>query len=113
MNFEHLQAMCDDAMRRITNHINRAAGQHQRAIRNQFAWARHDLNKNTRLAIPATDRPRAMDARADRRACPPAARGTSNRSALIRDSAADVALSIVLGISFALLALHGLNALFH
>lgn len=113
MNLDHLQAMCTDAMRRITSHINRAAGQHQRAIRNQFAWARHDLTQNTRVAVPTTDRPRAMDARADRSARTPAARTTASRAVLIRDSAADVALSIVLGISFALLALHGLNALFH
>ena len=113
MNRDRLQAMCTDAMRRITSHINRAAGQHQRAIRKQFDEARHADTTPARVAVPTTDRPRAMDARADRSARPTAARATSRRSVLIRDSAADVALSIVLGISFALLTLHGLNALFH
>ena len=72
---------------------------------------KHEPAKNTRVAVPTTDRPRAMDARADRSARTPAARTTASRSVLT-DSAADVALSIVLGISFALLTLHGLNALF-
>lgn len=112
MTLDNLNAMCTEAMRSNTSHINRAAGQHQRAIRNQFARARHDLTKNTRVAIPATDRPRAMDPRADRSVCPPAARAAARRSVLIRESAADVAFSIVLGIGLALLALHALGALF-
>jgi hypothetical protein len=113
MNAEHLQALCEDAMRRITSHINRAAGQHQRAIRKLFSEARHAHDKNTELAVPTTDRPGAMVTRADRSACPPAARTAAGRTALMREIAADVTLSIVLGIGFALLTLHALNALFY
>jgi hypothetical protein len=109
----NLTDLCQAAMARITSHINRAAGQHRRAIRNQFEQGRRDLTKNTGVAVPTGKRPGAMDPRADRRVCPPAARAAAARPVLIHESAADVALAIVLGISFALLTLHSLNALFH
>jgi hypothetical protein len=113
MSSINITELCQAAMARITSHINRAAGQHRRAIRNQFEQGRRDLTKNTGVAVPTAQRPGAMDPRADRSACPPAARAAAGRTVLMRESAADVALSIVLGIGFALLSLHGLNALFH
>jgi hypothetical protein len=113
MNSINIAELCQAAMARITSHINRAAGQHRRAIRNQFEQARNDLTKNTGVAVPTAQRPGAMDTRADRRACPPAARAAAARPVLIHESAADVALAIVLGIALSLLTLHALNALFH
>jgi hypothetical protein len=34
-----LAQQCTDAQKRIQEHINRSAGQHQRAIRRAFVWA--------------------------------------------------------------------------
>ena len=34
-----LAEQCADAQKRIQEHINRSAGQHQRAIRRAFVWA--------------------------------------------------------------------------
>lgn len=112
MTHAELDALCAAAMASIRQHINRAAGQHLRAMRKSFAGARHDTS--TRLAVPTTRRPGSMDPRADRSVCPPAARAAATGSVLTarREHAADVVLSIVLGICLALLALHGLGALF-
>jgi hypothetical protein len=73
----------------------------------------NEHTKTTGLAVPATDRTRPMDAQADRSLCTPAAPADAGRSDLIRESAADAVLSIVIGLGLAMLTLHALDALFY
>lgn len=74
---------------------------------------KHEHTKTTGLAVPAANRPCAVDAQADRRLRTPAAPADAGRTDLIQESAADVALSIVIGLGLAMLTLHALGALFY